>query len=879
MSRRFASLTALLAIILTTLGLRAQVAPTAVIDGPATLGFGADLTVSGTRSVAGPGASIRSYRWRLDGGSVVVTATPSHSFAGRSGALAVGVHDVELVVTDDAGNQSSPDTLRVVVADDVNPTAVIDAPASLPVGADLTVSGARSFDLGGRVTEYLWTLDGGTPVRTASSSLTFAAATTPLGVGPHTVQLVVSDDSGNQSSPQAAIVRVVDSESPTAVLDAPATVALGASFTLDGSRSFDIGGRIIEYRWTVGGRPVVSTSSPSFDVVVTSAQLLLPGTHVMQLVVVDDSGNQSNADIASVQVVDTSRPTAVISAPATVPVGQSFSATGDRSFAVGRVVQYTWRLDSQAPVVTTTPLFVVSVDPAAPLAVGAHTITLVVTDDAGNSSEPDSARVIVVDSQNPTAVVDAPQLVLFGADITVSGARSFDIGGRITQYRWTLDGGVEVVTSTPSVTFPFSAATPFLPGPHDITLVVVDDSGNQSSADTARVVVSDSEAPTAVVDVPARVSFGRSATISGARSFDVGGSIVQYRFTLDADPVVVTSTPSIVVGASPGALLALGRHTVSLVVVDDSGNQSNADVAQFVVEDDEAPTAVVDVPATVVSGTTLTASAARSFDVGGRITRYQWTLDGGTPFVTPDPTRTFGVAGTSPLGVGRHTIALVVTDDSGNVSNSDVALVDVLPPPDVTPPSIVVTSPAAGAVFALNAVVTADFTCADTESGVASCVGSVANGAALNTSTVGTKIFTVTATDKAGNTASVTRTYSVQYEFFGFFQPVDNLPTVNVGKAGRTFPLKWRLTDGLGTLVTTLDSVVDIRESALACDGSPDDVLEEQLELVEASKLRYSAADSQFVFQWRTQPGVTGCRLLQLTLADGTRHWARFRLR
>lgn len=879
MSRRFVLLTALVAVVLTTLGLRAQVAPTAVIEGPARLSPGADLTVSGTRSTAAPGAALASYRWRLDAGSIVVTSTATHTFAASSGALGVGAHDVELVVVDTAGNQSSPATLRVIVADDLAPTAVVDAPTSLPVGADLTVSGAKSFDIGGQITSYRWTLDGGTPVVTTSASVTFAAATTPLAVGLHTVQLVVSDDSGNQSSPAAATVLVVDSGIPTAVLDAPATVALGASFTLDGSRSFDIGGGITEYRWTVDGQPVVTTGTAQVTVVVDPAQPLAPGTHVMQLVVVDDSGNQSSPAITSVLVVDANRPTAVITAPATVPVGQSFSATGDRSVAAGRIVRYTWRLDSQAPVETTTALFVVSVDPAAPLAVGAHTITLVVTDDSGNDSAAASARVIVVDSLSPTAVIDAPSPKLFGSDLTASGARSADIGGRLTQYRWTLDGGPVVVTDTPSITFPFAAATPFLPGTHEIALVVVDDSGNQSAPATAQVLVSDGVAPTAVIDAPARVSVGQSVTVSGARSADIGGNIVEYRFTLDSDPVIATGTPSIVIGANPAAPLAVGRHTVSLVVVDDSGNQSNADAAEFLVVDDLAPTAVVDAPATIVSGETLTASGARSSDIGGRITEYQWTLDGGSPVVTSEATRTFGVAGTPSLSEGRHTIQLVVVDDSGNASSPDTMQVQVLPPPDVTPPSIVITSPAAGAVFGLHAAVTADFTCADAESGVASCVGSVANGAALDTSTVGTKTVTVTARDNAGNTASVTRTYSVQYQFHGFFEPVDNLPTVNVGKAGRTFPLKWRLTDGLGRLVTTLDSVVDIRESALACDGSPDDVLEEQLELVEASKLRYSAADSQFVFQWRTAPGVTGCRLLQLTLADGTRHWARFRLR
>ena len=46
---------------------------------------------------------------------------------------------------------------------------------------------------------------------------------------------------------------------------------------------------------------------------------------------------------------------------------------------------------------------------------------------------------------------------------------------------------------------------------------------------------------------------------------------------------------------------------------------------------------------------------------------------------------------------------------------------------------------------------------------MATCVGTVANGAAVNTASVGAKAFTVNATDVAGNTASKTVNYTVAY--------------------------------------------------------------------------------------------------------------------
>lgn len=81
----------------------------------------------------------------------------------------------------------------------------------------------------------------------------------------------------------------------------------------------------------------------------------------------------------------------------------------------------------------------VTVDPGQPLPIGRHTFQLEVVDDSGNRSAPDQVRVIVVDNQRPTAVIDAPSAVPFGTAFTLSGARSVDAGGgRIVKYIWTL---------------------------------------------------------------------------------------------------------------------------------------------------------------------------------------------------------------------------------------------------------------------------------------------------------------------------------------------------------------------------------------------------------------------------------------------------------
>lgn len=91
----------------------------------------------------------------------------------------------------------------------------------------------------------------GQEIKTDTSSIEVTMdAVNPLPPGRHCFQLIVEDDSGNVSEPATVDVVVIDNKKPTAVLDAPATVAFGHSFSLSGARSFDLPpGKIKSYRW------------------------------------------------------------------------------------------------------------------------------------------------------------------------------------------------------------------------------------------------------------------------------------------------------------------------------------------------------------------------------------------------------------------------------------------------------------------------------------------------------------------------------------------------------------------------------------------------------------------------------------------------------
>jgi hypothetical protein len=79
----------------------------------------------------------------------------------------------------------------------------------------------------------------------------------------------------------------------------------------------------------------------------------------------------------------------------------------------------------------------------------------------------------------------------------------------------------------------------------------------------------------------------------------------------------------------------------------------------------------------------------------------------------------------------------------------------------LSPPVISITSPANGATFTQGQGVAAIYSCSPGEGAVEKCAGPVANGAALNTSTVGPHTFTVDAEDTLSGTSSQSVIYNV----------------------------------------------------------------------------------------------------------------------
>jgi hypothetical protein len=248
----------------------------------------------------------------------------------------------------------------------------------------------------------------------------------------------------------------------------------------------------------------------------------------------------------------------------------------------------------------------------------------------------------------------------------------------------------------------------------------------------------------------------------------------------------------------------------------------------------------------------VTAIAANSYDIqalksDGTVVAWGANYDGAA--MVPA-----GLTGVTAIAAGgAHTLGLIGS-------------------PDTTPPTLSpVVSPNP---VLLNGTAAVTSGAADEPSG--SGLASESCGT-LDTSTVGAKSVTCTATDNAGNTNSVAVTYNVIYNFAGFFQPVDNLPTLNIATAGSAIPVKFSLAGNQGLNIFASGYPAS---GQIACDANEPGTDIEETVNAGGSSLTYDASAGRYNYVWKTNKAWKGtCRILVVKFIDGTDHLAKLRFK
>jgi len=247
--------------------------------------------------------------------------------------------------------------------------------------------------------------------------------------------------------------------------------------------------------------------------------------------------------------------------------------------------------------------------------------------------------------------------------------------------------------------------------------------------------------------------------------------------------------------------------------------------------------------------------------------------DGGSG-LTPTGDSSFSLSTTVAAGNETSNAATGTKGLSDAVGNTATAGPITGVKVDRKAPSITITTPAA-TTYSLGQSVNANYGCSDLGSGLLTCLGTVNNGSAIDTSTIGSHSFKVDAEDNVNNKNSVSVNYSVAAAFNGFLQPIDG-NMVNSGKVGRVYPVKWQLKDANQNLIsdTAAQALIDQnviqvqqRSGNTACSDYPSDSLETEV-AAGSTVVRYDASSDQFVYNYKA-PATKGCYKLDVIKADG----------
>lgn len=241
-------------------------------------------------------------------------------------------------------------------------------------------------------------------------------------------------------------------------------------------------------------------------------------------------------------------------------------------------------------------------------------------------------------------------------------------------------------------------------------------------------------------------------------------------------------------------------------------------------------------------------------------------------FDTAGTSTTTGTSTTSGEGTAVTVGSPAFTDHAGNTVAANAATSDAFKI-DKTAPAVSVTGVTNGATYILGSVPSAGCSTVETLSGVKAATSLQVSGGPVGTVTATCSAATDNA-DNTGSPASVT--YSVIYNWSGFFRPVDNGGVFNVVKAGSAIPMKFSLAGNQGLNIFAAGNPVSYR--AIPCDGTAAlDAIEETV-TAGYSSLSYDTLADQYNYVWKTDKAWGGsCRQFTMTLADGTTHTANFK--
>jgi hypothetical protein len=459
-------------------------------------------TLRGDASIDADG-TITNYNWKKVSGPASFNIVSPGASSTIIENLVEGTYEFRLQVKDNDGALSN-DTVKIIVLPAPNETPASDAGPDVQVqlpDPNIQLDGTDSYDPDGTLAAYKWEQVSGPNTATIANSS--SATTTVAGVveGTYTFRLTVTDNDGTRASDVMNIMVLaapIPNVVPVSKAGSDIDITLPqSSVELDGSKSSDADGNIVQYTWVkMSGPAGGSISDPSSAI--TDVTALQEGEYIYRLTVQDDDGEETSDQVkvtVHAAVITNARPVAnagsdiqIMLPDATAHLDGTKSSDGD-----GSIVSYTWVKVSGPGGVTIT-----NSSEATPTVVGVeegeYVFRLTVKDNDGDEASDDVKVTVKAAEQQgnamPVADAGGDQTISYpDTSLTISGTNSNDADGTIADYEWTMvDGPAPATIMNPSS--PSTVISNLKTGEYKFMLTVVDNKGGIARDTVAVSVIS-----------------------------------------------------------------------------------------------------------------------------------------------------------------------------------------------------------------------------------------------------------------------------------------------------------------------------------------------------------------------------------------------------
>ncbi len=650
---------------------------------------------------------VNEVRLSIDGGKTWFNATQSatpgvwdYTWLADVGE---GKHTLTVEATDKAGNQTTQKLDFIIDTLLSEPTIVLDSTDdSGTKGDNLTNANKPTFILGNIDADARYVTvevqHGGTKeVLTATKGATGIWSVTPTGTwadGDYTLTVRVEDDAGNVKY-SAPLTVTVDTQITIDVIELVNDNGIpGDNLTNDVRPHFrvTVPGDVNEVRLSIDGGNtwVRATQGTAGTWDYTWPKDVTDGLHTLTVEATDKAGNKTTQTLDFTIDTRLSTPTiAMDSRDDTGAIGDHITSVKRPGFTIGNIDS-----DAQSVILRITQggnsqeVTLTQVGgqwrftPDADWADGSYTLTVEVTDNAGNVRQ-STPLIVTVDTQ--TSITDITLVNDHGVpddNLTNSTRPQFEITvpADVNSVQLSIDGGANWVSATQGIegVWGYTWPTDMGDGKHTLTVMVTDRAGNTATQTLEFFIDTRLSTPTIALDSTDDTGTpGDDMTNRTRPTFilqNIDSDVINVTVSVTHNGTTTSFTATQGAGGwsfTPPAPWGDGDYTLTVTVEDRAGNTRPSTPLTVTVDTQIAIDHIELVNDSGVPGDNVTKHVRPQFQISvpDDVEKVLLSIDGGTTWVTAIKSSTAGIwdyTWPTDMPEGQHTLTVEVTDGAGN---------------------------------------------------------------------------------------------------------------------------------------------------------------------------------------------------------------------